>query len=68
MYDLVYTLDGLLLLIAVTSLLAITLLAVRERLRDFGAQGRRLDSTPGRLHPGLAIRPTAMTRQLSTNT
>jgi putative ABC transport system permease protein len=33
---LVYTLDGVLLLIALTSLLAIALLALRERLRDFG--------------------------------
>ena len=33
---LVYTLDGVLLLIAVTSLLAIALLGLRERLRDFG--------------------------------
>ncbi|HET6937315.1 MAG TPA: ABC transporter permease, partial [Nocardioides sp.] len=33
---LVYTLDGVLLLIAVTSLVAIALLSVRERLREFG--------------------------------
>jgi putative ABC transport system permease protein len=33
---LVYTLDGVLLVIAATSLLAIALLALRERLRDFG--------------------------------
>ena len=33
---LVYTLDLVLLLIAVTALVAITLLSVRERLRDFG--------------------------------
>jgi len=33
---LVYTLDGVLLLIAITSLLAIALLGLRERLRDFG--------------------------------
>jgi putative ABC transport system permease protein len=33
---LVYTLDGVLLLIAITALLAIALLSLRERLRDFG--------------------------------
>ena len=33
---LVYTLDGVLLLIAIASLLAIALLGLRERLRDFG--------------------------------
>ena len=33
---LVYTLDGVLLLIATTALLAIALLSLRERLRDFG--------------------------------
>ncbi|HEU0288034.1 MAG TPA: ABC transporter permease [Nocardioidaceae bacterium] len=33
---LVYTLDAVLLLIAITSLLAIALLGLRERLRDFG--------------------------------
>jgi FtsX-like permease family len=33
---LVFTLDGVLLLIATTALLAIALLSLRERLRDFG--------------------------------
>jgi putative ABC transport system permease protein len=33
---LVYTLDGVLLLVAMTALVAIALLSVRERLRDFG--------------------------------
>jgi putative ABC transport system permease protein len=49
---LVYTLDGVLLLVATTALVAIALLSVRERLRDFGIlktvglTSRQVASTP----------------------
>jgi putative ABC transport system permease protein len=49
---LVYTLDGVLLMIALTTLVAVASLAVRERVRDVGVM-RTLGFTPGQVTSGL---------------
>jgi putative ABC transport system permease protein len=49
---LVYTLDVVLLVITATSLLAIALLSVRERVRDYGVL-KTIGLTPGQLASGL---------------
>lgn len=49
---LVYTLDGLLLMIALTTLVAVASLAVRERVRDLGVM-RTLGFTPRQVTSGL---------------
>jgi len=56
---LVYTLDGVLLVIAVTTLVAVTILAVREHVRDFGVL-RTVGFTPRQVTSSLVSAHTAV--------
>jgi putative ABC transport system permease protein len=56
---LVYTLDGVLLTIAVTTLVAVTILAVREHVRDFGVL-RTVGLTPRQVTSSLVSAHTAV--------
>jgi putative ABC transport system permease protein len=56
---LVYTLDGVLLLITATTLVAVALLSVRERIRDYGVL-KAVGLTPGQLASSLVSAHAAL--------
>jgi putative ABC transport system permease protein len=56
---LVYTLDGVLVLIAVITLIAVTLLSVRERIRDFGVL-KAIGLTPAQITSSLVSAQAAL--------
>jgi putative ABC transport system permease protein len=56
---LVYTLDAVLVLIAVTTLIAVTLLSVRERIRDFGVL-KAIGLTPAQIASSLVSAQAAL--------